>query len=249
MLSPDALPCIVSRGQIAVNAQLDYDDLVLRVALPLLLASGCHEVFGADHLDAGVPPGACTPPPTSIDFEAPVPSDRDPCQPFGFRSGAGPGFAPLFRESGELVVAPEPLTAQGNGCSSNEVPLGPEGVFVEVTSIFTHVVSFVQFKYTVVEPPGAVEIGFSANDARVYLLDTGNEVRYDAQARWWRLRPTQDPGGVVGEVSPDGVAWREVGRRAGTPPAFIRIVLGAGINDANAIAPGLARFEHVNVCP
>lgn len=158
---------------------------------------------------------------------------------------------PLMRiEDGTLRVEPRPLTAEGNGCTVNEMLFG-EGVFVEVSRIFAHPASSVFFRLFPIEPGIAVDAGFTATVGQVTMLG-GGSARGDAPFvpnQWWRLRPDRLNDRVIGEVSPDGLRWEQVGEMPGAVPVTIKLVIGAVITDMTAATPGAAAFEQVNVCP
>ncbi len=155
---------------------------------------------------------------------------------------------------GMFVVAPPPnVGAESAGCTTaTATAMPPLGVFIEVSSALamTSGACFMSFR-ALTQDTGIGgqlvlqygKLGLSDPMVGVDVIDPP----YDPVAmRWWRLRPIA--GGIVGEVSRDGVSWQVLGTIQGTPAAQVTIDFTAACGIANP-APGMAVFQSFDLCP
>jgi hypothetical protein len=70
---------------------------------------------------------------------------------------------------------------------------------------------------------------------------------YAASMAWWRLRPAPS-GGVAGDISADGVTWRQFGIIPGPLPPMVYVDIGAGADDPITVG-ATAKLSSLDICP
>lgn len=218
----------------------------------LLGGAGCDVVFGVDapsDLDPDGGNGGCRGPSLSSSFDG-----TDPCRPWAYPNE---NTVLLAEGSGHLRI--QTLVAQSGygGCTAAiAIPFEDFGFFAEISSIADQPNGYTVFGFFVGNPTGELNVKLAAENGKIQLREvepgtaTHGELDYDPeQMRWWRLRPTSERTGIVGEVSSDGLAWAPVGTALGTVPAEVVIDLGAGAYNNSVNLSSTATFEGVNVCP
>ncbi len=214
----------------------------------LALLAGCDRVFDIDYVDAGIdsrpdaPP--CAMPAVSDDF-----ASGQACATWGFPFPK-PNEPTLA--SGDLVLAPDPALMQTVGCvSQTPFPFGETGVFVEVDAVGTGDAQYntlIMWWDTGLTVPTTLQVAngvIAMADRNATQLGMAP---YDPIAmRWLRLRPSATGMQVIGDTSPDGIAWTELARESRTAVPMIRAQIQSGTNGAtNATAMRVASFD---VCP
>jgi hypothetical protein len=188
----------------------------------------CDVVF---HECASAP--ICTPPAISDTFDG-----MDPCGAWGRTFNA----VDITMHDGVMSLRPQPMS--GGGCSADDtIPFERQGVFLEVS----HAPSNGEFALNL--NTSIVTLGVVGG--QMLVLDgatasgTGFTVPYRAEdMRWWRVRPVDT--GVLGEVSPDGVVWTEIGILDITIPSDVSIEL---TTSTMATDPDAADLASLGVCP
>jgi hypothetical protein len=216
----------------------------------LVLLAGCQEVFSLDHVG-----------PSEAGIDVPIAPRLDastcamPVVFDAFESGTacsswGYPFGTAALANGDLVLLPDAMGSAG--CVSQvPFPFGDAGIFIAVDAVGTgpgQYNSLVLFWDTGLTQPTSIQVqdgGIAMVDRARTMLGSG---AYDPVAmRWIRLRPSFDRTEVIGETSPDGIAWKELGHEPRTAPATIRAQLQSGSNSVtSATAMRVASFD---VCP
>ena len=152
--------------------------------------------------------------------------------------------AGLSESNGTLSITPNVNSAGAVGrCQHDGVTIGAGGAFTEVSGVLAGTSSTTRLEidwggvtYYLGASNGTMRAGNTSG-----LTFTGGNIE-----RWWRFRPNS--GQLLFESSPDGAAWRMFASVGGVPTglAIVRVVAATPMAEA---APGVARFESVNVCP
>jgi hypothetical protein len=232
-----------------------------------LLASGCDLVFGAKPL---APPSDAA----SLDAVPDAPPDAPPdartCQPqlihddFTGTSlcdgwGTPTGLAAM-EGGGMLAITPVASTpgSQGGCFSSTPVAFGPDGVFLQVTTIVNEADNngsggtFIFFQTRSPTPGNGVTLNMSVGGSMLSVQagSTTAAAPYDPIAmRWWRIRPVPELPAVVGEVSPDGLTWQTILSAPGPVPTSVTLEFTSGEYGNGVPAPGTTTIEGFNICP
>lgn len=161
--------------------------------------------------------------------------------------GANVSFtnAGLSESGGTLIITPNVNDPSAEGrCDRQFVTIGPAGAFTEVSQVVAGMSS--QTRLEILWGGETYYIGASNNGMRAGAIDAGLTFSGGAVARWWRIRPLGS--NIEFETSADGVLWDSFGSMGGVPSgqATLRTVARTPVAVA---APGMARFESVNVCP
>ena len=218
---------------------------MVRAALLFLGLAGCDQVFGLNAppgTDAGPGDGppACVPQLLSDDFE-----DTTLCGAWGFPGGLN---RQMRQGGGSLIIEPALNGGNGNCVSRVDAPFGPGGMFIEVAEVMPPAISYTFFK--LFWDDREVVLLLDSLGGLVLEHDGGRDpigAAYDPVAmRWWRLRP--EPARIVGEVSPEGHTWTELGDVAITPPPRVRVDLHSGTFAASTTRVRTV-FAGFNICP
>ncbi|MGE0397420.1 MAG: hypothetical protein AB7T06_11910 [Kofleriaceae bacterium] len=164
-----------------------------------------------------------------------------PCLDWG--ANANFSNATFTEQNGSLTITPFANTAGASArCSRDNVAIGAAGARVEVSQALAGASSQTRLEldwggttYFI----GVENNGLAAG--RPGVTFTGGVVR-----RWWRIWPDADE--LVFDTSDDGQTWMRFGGMGGIPngTATLRII---AITVNAESAPGLARFESINMCP
>ncbi len=227
-------------------------------ALALLQLAGCDAVFSIERSDGGAPTSdapdgpACTPWPIATNFDG-----NQPCAPWG--SGT-PTNVDVVQAGGLLQITTHASEQGYAGCTAASVaPFTEFGAFIRLDAIGEQSNMYVQFSAYAAEPPNTSGARFLYQDGRLELhqqteglpdVSLGS-VSFDLPTmRWWRFRPLPARGMLVGEVSPDGATWTQVGSPiVGSIATSVKLDLGAGTYNNQSNAQTTTSFDLLNVCP
>lgn len=166
-----------------------------------------------------------------------------PCTNWGANQAAN--NAGLTESNGTLSITPNTNTAGAEGkCERNNVTFGSGGAFTEVSEVLVGSSSTTRLE--IVWPADTFYIGASNNGMRAGNIGGGVTLSGGLVQRWWRMRPIANL--MVFETSPDGISWVQFGSVGNVPSGAATLRVVARTPNAEA-APGVARFESVNMCP
>jgi hypothetical protein len=176
-------------------------------------------------------------------------SANPPCTPWGTLSSTN---GPTVTSGDGLQVTIDDVGF--NGCYASRIDINPTtGLFMEVDNqvhggglysvLHAYAVDPGDLSLTFVSAATALELraGPHTNDTIVATTAYGDD------AGWWRLRVV--PTGIAGDVSRDGLVWRELAVVPGHLGP-LNVAFGAGSSAATPpTSPPTVVFRNFNTCP